>query len=131
MPPHHRAELGSLEAPLGISAESEILLRFSFKESVYKAIFPFVRRYVSFQEAEVQPLADGTARIRLLLKPPGEGQAPEGPFEARGLWRQVKGGRFFLTAVVVSDPNAQPSAEGAEDGEGEGDAGERPPRSKL
>ncbi len=45
----HRGELGSLAA-LGIGAESEILLRFSLKESIYKAIHPFVRRYVAFQE---------------------------------------------------------------------------------
>jgi len=50
----HRGELGSLAA-LGIGAESEILLRFSLKESIYKAIHPFVRRYVSFQE-----VTDGT-----------------------------------------------------------------------
>ncbi|MBI4814890.1 MAG: 4'-phosphopantetheinyl transferase superfamily protein [Deltaproteobacteria bacterium] len=31
----------------------EIVVRFSIKESVYKAIHPFVRRYVEFQEAEV------------------------------------------------------------------------------
>lgn len=44
-----RLELGALEGA-GVSVESELLLRFSLKESVYKAIHPFVRRYVSFHE---------------------------------------------------------------------------------
>lgn len=44
-----RASLGSLSG-LGVSAESEVLLRFSLKEGLYKAIHPFVRRYVAFKE---------------------------------------------------------------------------------
>ena len=44
-----RCELGALQEA-GVSIESELLLRFSLKESVYKAIHPFVRRYVSFHE---------------------------------------------------------------------------------
>ena len=51
----------------------------------------------------MQPLADGTARITLHLKPQEDGKRREGPFEAQGLWRRVEDGRFFLTAVVVSD----------------------------
>ncbi|TFJ80029.1 hypothetical protein NSK_008587 [Nannochloropsis salina CCMP1776] len=89
-------ELGGL-ASLGISGESELLLRFSLKESVYKAIYPFLRRYVAFQEAEVTPHVDGTSTIVLLLK----GGAAEGLFEAEGHWQQVDNGRFFLTAVWV------------------------------
>eukprot|EP00624_Nannochloropsis_granulata_P003474 evm.model.NODE_27573_length_56350_cov_23.676434.13 len=93
-----RDGLGALES-VGISAESEILLRFSFKESVYKAIHPFVRRYVAFHEAEVTPRMDGTCAIVLLLK---DGEEKEGGFEVKGEWRRVEGGRFFLTAVAVT-----------------------------
>ena len=58
------------------------LLRFSFKEAIYKALHPFVHRYVGFDEAFVEPDTDQTARIELRLK---EG---EGPFELEGrfLW---------------------------------------------
>ena len=93
-----REGLGAL-ASVGISAESEVLLRFSFKESVYKAIHPFVRRYVAFHEAEVTPRVDGTCRIVLSLK---GGEEKEGGFEVRGEWRRVEGGRFFLTVVAVT-----------------------------
>lgn len=43
-----------------MSAESEVLLRFSLKEGLYKAIHPFVRRYVGFLEVRPgqTPLAD-------------------------------------------------------------------------
>ena len=58
------------------------LLRFSFKESIYKALHPFVHRYVGFDEAFVDPDTDQTAHIELRLK---EG---EGPFQLEGrfLW---------------------------------------------
>jgi 4'-phosphopantetheinyl transferase EntD len=44
---------------------SQILLRFSLKESVYKAIFPYVKKYIPFQEVEVYPTASGTASVVL------------------------------------------------------------------
>jgi len=93
-----RKGLGALSS-VGISAESEVLLRFSFKESVYKAIHPFVRRYVAFHEAEVTPRVDGTCVIVLALK---GGEEKEGGFEVRGEWRRVEGGRFFLTVVAAT-----------------------------
>ncbi len=52
-----------------LSVEEEILLRFSCKESVYKAIHPLVNQYVSFHEAEVQPYINGTATVTLKLAP--------------------------------------------------------------
>ena len=59
-----------------------ILLRFSLKEALYKALFPRVRRYVGFEEARVRPGLDGQAQIDLFLK------EEEGPFqvEARYHW---------------------------------------------
>lgn len=41
-----------------------MLLRFSLKESLYKSIHPLICQYVTFQEAEVQPLEDGTAVVQ-------------------------------------------------------------------
>jgi 4'-phosphopantetheinyl transferase superfamily len=47
-----------------------VLLRFSIKESAYKALHKYVNRYVQFAEAEVYPCGNrdgGTAEIKLLL----------------------------------------------------------------
>ncbi len=59
-----------------------ILLRFSLKEALYKALFPRVGRYVGFDEARVRPGLDGLAQVDLFLKD------LEGPFqvEARYHW---------------------------------------------
>lgn len=48
--------------------EQEIMLRFSLKESIYKAIDPYVRRFVGFQEVSVAILPDGGARVSLHLE---------------------------------------------------------------
>jgi 4'-phosphopantetheinyl transferase EntD len=50
-----------------LSMDEEILLRFSCKESIYKAIHPLICQYVSFQEAEIQPYTNGTAIVTLNL----------------------------------------------------------------
>jgi len=47
-------------------------------------------------QAEVHPKADGTCDIVLHL------QDGEGPFHARGFWREVLDGNYFLTAVRIS-----------------------------
>ncbi len=41
----------------------QVMLRFSLKESIYKAIDPHVRRYVGFQEVGVTVLDDGRAIV--------------------------------------------------------------------
>ena len=51
-----------------------VLLRFSIKESIYKAIAPKARRYIGFDEAEVSEVSNGQARIKLMLK---SGQEPK------------------------------------------------------
>ena len=51
------------------------LLRFSFKEAVYKALHPHVQRFVGFEEALVDPDTDQTARIELTLKEEEIGRA--------------------------------------------------------
>jgi phosphopantetheine--protein transferase-like protein len=60
------ASLGSL-ASSGISIEEEVLLRFSVKESVHKALHPQILRPIGFQEVEVYPHANGDAEINFLL----------------------------------------------------------------
>lgn len=57
-----------------------VMQRFSLKESIYKAIHPYVRRFVGFQEVSVTPLADGSARIDCYLK---HGEI----LEIEGWWR--------------------------------------------
>ena len=71
-----------------------VLLHFSLKEALYKALSPRVQRYVDFQEVSVEPLPDGTARFTLALA------AGEGPFETTGWWRLQAG--FLLTMARAS-----------------------------
>jgi enterobactin synthetase component D len=77
--------------------ESEVLLRLSCKESIYKAVDPFVRRYVGFQEASVTPRPDGTADVALTLI------QDEGPFAAEVRWQRLQTplGAFFLTSAML------------------------------
>jgi 4'-phosphopantetheinyl transferase EntD len=76
----------------GVSAEEEVLLRFSLKECLYKAMHPLICQYVGFQEAEVQPLENGTAIIHLMLK----SGAHERLQNVTANWQRV--GPFFLTS---------------------------------
>jgi 4'-phosphopantetheinyl transferase EntD len=76
----------------------EVLVRFSAKEAVYKAIDPFVRRYVEFREVEVFPHADGSARFVSRLPP------AEGPFAVEVRWRRFDG--VILTTARVERAGA-------------------------
>jgi 4'-phosphopantetheinyl transferase EntD len=69
------------------------LLRFSLKESVYKALDPWVRRYVGFQEAEVVPDTDGLAHVSLNL------EGGEGPFVVNARYNWLHG--RLLTSVRI------------------------------
>lgn len=64
-----------------------LVLRFSIKESIYKALDPFVNRYVAFSEACVTPDLEGAATVSLHL---AQG---EGPFEVEAryhwLWGRI------------------------------------------
>ena len=65
-----RDTLGQRDCLHGVSIDEEVLLRFSLKESAYKALHKYVNRYVQFAEAEVYPCGNrdgGTAEIKLLL----------------------------------------------------------------
>jgi 4'-phosphopantetheinyl transferase EntD len=50
----------------------ELLFAFSAKEAVYKALDPFLGRYVSFREVSVERRADGSAAVTLFLRAPGD-----------------------------------------------------------
>jgi 4'-phosphopantetheinyl transferase EntD len=62
-----KAELATLASTAaGDARDRAVLLGFALKEAVYKAIDPHLRRYVGFQEVQVWPAPDGTARIEPL-----------------------------------------------------------------
>jgi enterobactin synthetase component D len=75
------------------SRAREVLLRFSAKEAIYKALDPFVRRYVAFKEVAVSPLPGGAATVELRLP------ASEGAFDAEVRWLRREG--FVLTTARV------------------------------
>jgi enterobactin synthetase component D len=67
----------------GPARDAAVLLRFSAKEAIYKALDPWVRRFVAFEEAIVAPAPAGGLAARLALS------GNEGPFsvelhDARG-----------------------------------------------
>lgn len=73
-----------------------ILLRFSLKEALYKALDPHVRRWVGFHEVAVHPELQGRARLSLHLA------AGEGPFEASARYDWLHG--RVLTSVRLTAP---------------------------
>jgi enterobactin synthetase component D len=75
-------------------SQRDMLIRFSLKEALYKAIDPTVQRYVGFHEVEVDPSDDGTAEFMLNLK------KREGPFDVEGRWRIVE--NTVVTTVKVT-----------------------------
>ena len=81
----------------GITSEEEVLLRFSFKESVFKAVHPFVLRPVGFTEVEIQPRADGTAEIIFQL-------VCGGSFKYEAVWLRYRD-LYWLTCVYFDTPS--------------------------
>ncbi len=82
-------------APLGAEARArEVLLRFSAKEALYKALDPFVQRYVGFHEVSVTPGTDGSTRVALHLT------GGEGPFSVDVKWLRLES-IVLTTARVV------------------------------
>jgi enterobactin synthetase component D len=66
-------ELALLPAE-GPARDAAVLLAFSAKEAIYKALDPWVHRFVGFQEASVTRASDGALTARLALA------GREGPF---------------------------------------------------
>ncbi len=73
---------------------AELRVRFSAKEAIYKALDPFVRRYVGFQEVSVTPQPDGRAHVAMHLPP------AEGPFDVDVRWLRRDG--LVLTTSRVA-----------------------------
>lgn len=73
-----RARLSHLAAD---DLEREVLTRFCIKEAVYKALYPFVRRYVGFQEIEADTQRNGDVVLHFLL------EHAEGHFASRAHWQ--------------------------------------------
>jgi enterobactin synthetase component D len=71
----------------------EVILHFSIKEALYKAINPVVGRYVSFQEATVLPHSDGSVAVTLALT------KGEGPFVAEARWSEIES--HLLTTAAL------------------------------
>jgi enterobactin synthetase component D len=67
------AEIADLPAD-GPARDAAVLLRFSAKEAIYKALDPWVQRFVGFEEAALTWAVDGTVTARLTLA------RGEGPF---------------------------------------------------
>jgi enterobactin synthetase component D len=59
--------------PAGPARDAELLRLFSAKEAIYKALDPWVQRFVSFQEATVTRAPDGDLRASLAL---AQGEGP-------------------------------------------------------
>jgi enterobactin synthetase component D len=85
-----QAEIASLEAH---DRALEVKLRFSAKEAIYKALDPFVRRYVGFKEVAVRPLHGGGAEVGVHLP------SSEGAFVIEVRWLRWEG--FVLTTARV------------------------------
>lgn len=92
--PNELDDLGKLD---GVTRDEEVLLRFSLKESVYKAMHPLICQFVGFQEAEIKPHNNGTATVYLNLR---SGQHKRFQ-EVEAHWRRIDGD-FFLTSSRVT-----------------------------
>jgi 4'-phosphopantetheinyl transferase EntD len=86
-------ELSALAATPEPVRRREVVLHFSIKEALYKAINPLISRYVSFQEATVLPHPDGSVTVTLALA------QQEGPFLAEARWSEISG--HLLTTAAV------------------------------
>jgi 4'-phosphopantetheinyl transferase EntD len=76
--PEEAERLSSVPEP---ARSQEVLFAFSAKEAIYKALDPFVERYVAFGEVVLRRRPDGTAEAALHLRRPDEG-----PFEVEVTW---------------------------------------------
>ena len=74
-----RAALAAAEVT-GDALGRAVTLRFAIKEAIYKAVDPFVRRYVGFREVELAVRADGSCAVASRL-----------PLVAAAWWREVDG----------------------------------------
>jgi enterobactin synthetase component D len=86
-------ELARLERVPEKHRRRTVILHFSLKEALYKAIDPLVGRHVAFHEASITPLPDGSASIALALS------ENDGSFATTAFWTEVED--HFLTTARV------------------------------
>ena len=73
---------------------NSVLIRFSVKEAIYKALAPRLQRYIAFEEADVWPDTDGQCQVNLNLT----GELTPAHLEAQYRW---------LDGSVLSSVRAQ------------------------
>jgi 4'-phosphopantetheinyl transferase EntD len=88
-------ELAFLPPPEDPRRIEELAFAFSAKEAIYKALDPFVARYVSFQEVAVDRRSDGTAFATLDLR-----DGSSAAFEVDVRW--FRRDDFIITTARVS-----------------------------
>jgi enterobactin synthetase component D len=88
-------ELSYLPPPEDPRRIEELAFAFSAKEAIYKALDPFLARYVSFQEVAVERISDGTAFATLDLR-----DGSSAAFEVDLRWFRREG--FIVTTARVS-----------------------------
>jgi enterobactin synthetase component D len=86
-----RTEIAGLDPG---ARDAEVLFRFAAKEAIYKALDPWVRRLVSFQEAEIGTAPDGGRTARLALA------RDDGPFTVE--LHDASDDAFILVVATVT-----------------------------
>jgi 4'-phosphopantetheinyl transferase EntD len=83
-------------------SDEDTMLRFSFKEAIFKAIHPYLARSVDFDEVEVYPRSDGDAEVVFRLK-----TNAESTFTCTAKWYRYQheedGVDYFVTYARSSD----------------------------
>ncbi len=98
-------EQAALPGELGAARDAAVLLHFSAKEAIYKALDPWVHRFVGFHEASVARGPDGALTTRLVL------ERREGPFSVELHDARVAGeAGLILIAARVRAADAAPSS---------------------
>lgn len=88
-------ELSQLSGLSGEERATAVLLRFSLKEAVYKAIDPFFQRYIGFREVAVFPDEAGNATVELFF-------AARRRLRVEARWA-IHGDHFLTSARAVAD----------------------------
>ena len=99
-------ELARLPPPEDPRRIEELAFAFSAKEAIYKALDPFVARYVSFQELGVERSAGGTALATLDLR-----DGNDAAFDVNVRW--LRRDDFMITTARVSALRPPPRSAGA------------------
>lgn len=95
------SEIESLGNLQNVTKDEEVLLRFSLKESIYKAMHPLICQNVGFQEVEVTPNSNGTANVKYMLQSNAHLNFEETSVHWQRITVASVGEDFFLTSARV------------------------------